>query len=195
MASFVGAAKIKKSKGMTPDTFEQQVAGELFQIEKSATEMKAEMKDLYISAAKEVDVSDGRKAIIIFVPFKLLKGFHKVQPRLVSELEKKFSGKHVVFIAQRTILSKGSVRSKTIGSIRPRSRTLTSVQESILEDIVYPTEIVGKRIRYKTGGTRQLKVLLDSKDFANVESKLETFASIYSKLTNKDVVFEFPMDN
>lgn len=195
MASFVGAAKIKKSKGMTPDTFEQQVAGELFQIEMSATEMKAEMKDLYISAAKEVDVSDGRKAIIIFVPFKLLKGFHKVQPRLVSELEKKFSGKHVVFIAQRTILSKGSVRSKTIGSIRPRSRTLTSVQESILEDIVYPTEIVGKRIRYKTGGTRQLKVLLDSKDFANVESKLETFASIYSKLTNKDVVFEFPMDN
>lgn len=195
MASFVGAAKIKKSKGMTPDTFEQQVAGELFQIEMSASEMKAEMKDLYISAAKEVDVSDGRKAIIIFVPFKLLKGFHKVQPRLVSELEKKFSGKHVVFIAQRTILSKESVRSKKLSSVRPRSRTLTSVQESILEDIVYPTEIVGKRIRYKTGGTRQLKVLLDSKDFANVESKLETFASIYSKLTNKDVVFEFPMDN
>ena len=114
MASFVGAAKIKKSKGMTPDTFEQQVAGELFQIEMSASEMKAEMKDLYISAAKEVDVSDGRKAIIIFVPFKLLKGFHKVQPRLVSELEKKFSGKHVVFIAQRTILSKESVRSKKV---------------------------------------------------------------------------------
>ena len=39
----------------------------------SASEIKADMKDLYFSAAKEIEVGDGRKAIIIFVPFKLLK--------------------------------------------------------------------------------------------------------------------------
>lgn len=42
----------------------------------------------------------GRKAIIIFVPVPQLKSFQKIQVRLVRELEKKFSGKHVVFIAQ-----------------------------------------------------------------------------------------------
>ncbi len=42
----------------------------------------------------------GKKAIIIFVPVPQLKAYQKIQTRLVRELEKKFSGKHVVFIAQ-----------------------------------------------------------------------------------------------
>jgi small subunit ribosomal protein S7e len=63
------------------------------------------------------------------------------------------------------------------------------------QDIVYPTEIVGKRIRYKVDGTKTLKVYLDPKDLVNVETKLDTFAKVYSSLTNKDVVFEFPVEN
>jgi small subunit ribosomal protein S7e len=62
------------------------------------------------------------------------------------------------------------------------------------QDIVYPTEIVGKRIRYKLDGTRTLKVYLDPKDQVNVETKLDTFASLYKRLTQKDVVFEFPVE-
>ena len=61
----------------------------------------------YITGAQEVSVgpsSAGKKAVIIMVPFKLLKQFHKIQIRLVRELEKKFSGSHVVIIAQRKIL-------------------------------------------------------------------------------------------
>lgn len=53
-------------------------------------ELKADLHDLYISAARELEVGGGRKAIIIFVPFRQLKDFHKVQVRLVRELEKKF---------------------------------------------------------------------------------------------------------
>lgn len=49
---------------------------------------------------QEIEVGGGRKAIIIFVPVPQLKSFQKIQVRLVRELEKKFSGKHVVFIAQ-----------------------------------------------------------------------------------------------
>lgn len=49
---------------------------------------------------QEIEVGGSRKAIIIFVPVPQLKAFQKIQVRLVRELEKKFSGKHVVFIAQ-----------------------------------------------------------------------------------------------
>eukprot|EP00640_Fibrocapsa_japonica_P009481 CAMPEP_0114036828 /NCGR_PEP_ID=MMETSP1339-20121228/1114_1 /TAXON_ID=94617 /ORGANISM="Fibrocapsa japonica" /LENGTH=35 /assembly_acc=CAM_ASM_000762 len=34
----------------------------------SAAELKAELRDLYITAAKEVEVGGGKKAIIIVVP-------------------------------------------------------------------------------------------------------------------------------
>lgn len=37
-------------------------------------------------------MSASRKAILIHVPYRLLKAFHKIQQRLVRELEKKFSG-------------------------------------------------------------------------------------------------------
>lgn len=56
---------------------------------------------------------------------------------------------------------------------------------------MYPTVIVGKRIRHKIDGTKILKVYLDPKDLVNVDTKLDTFAKVYNSLTNKDVVFEF----
>lgn len=60
-----------------------------------------------LSFLQEIEVGGSRKAIIIFVPVPQLKSFQKIQVRLVRELEKKFSGKHVVFIAQvRLILFK-----------------------------------------------------------------------------------------
>ena len=42
-------------------------------------------------------------------------------------------------------------------------------------------------------GSKLLKVYLDPKDQVTVETKLDTFAQVYKKLTSKDVVFEFPV--
>ncbi|WP_411026919.1 hypothetical protein, partial [Salmonella sp. s55044] len=112
----------------------------------------------------------GKKAIIIQVPVPQLKGFQKIQVRLVRELEKKFSGKHVVFIAQRRMLQKPTRKSHTkMKQKRPRSRTLTAVHDSILEDLVFPSEIVGKRIRIKLDGSRVIKVHLDKTQQNQVE--------------------------
>jgi len=186
----MSSQKIRKSSG-EPDEFENQVAQELLNLEMTSTELKGSLRDLYITAAKEVDCGSGKKAIIMYVPFKHLKAFHKIQQRLVRELEKKFSGRHVIIIGQRTILGKSYVRSTKTKGLRPRSRTLTAVHEAILDDIVYPTEIAGKRTRCKVDGKQILKVYLDSKDQANVEGKIDTFAAVYTKLTNKTISFYF----
>lgn len=194
---FTGFKKIVKPEGQEASEFENTVAQELFNLEMSAADIKSDLRDLYITAAKEVSVGSpavGKQAIIIFVPFKLLKQFHKIQVRLVRELEKKFSGKHVVIVAQRTILGKSYSRSTKTKGPRPRSRTLTHVQDAILEDLVFPTEIVGKRTRCKMDGSKELKVFLDAKDVVQVDTKLDTFSDVYKQLTNKDVVFEFPVE-
>ncbi|KAJ7631528.1 ribosomal protein S7e [Mycena rosella] len=75
---------------------------------------------------------------------------------------------------------------------QPRSQTLTNVHECILEDLVFLTEIVGKRTCVAIDGTKLLKVLLDFKDATSLECKLDSFSSVY-RLMGKDVVFEFPV--
>ncbi|KAI0660911.1 40S ribosomal protein S7 [Cubamyces menziesii] len=175
-----------------PDETEIAVAQAMIDLENSAPELKSELRPLQISAAREVDVRGGKKAIVIFVPVPQLKAFHKVQQRLTRELEKKFSDRHVVFVAQRRMLRKPT-RTSRVKQKRPRSRTLTSVHEKILEDLVFPTEIVGKRTRVAVDGSKLLKVFLDSKDATSLEYKLDSFSSVYRRLTGKDVVFEFPV--
>jgi hypothetical protein len=59
-------------------------------LQNSNAHIKKDLQALHISAARQVDVAGGRQAIIVFVPYKLLKGFRKIQKVLVEELEKKF---------------------------------------------------------------------------------------------------------
>jgi len=181
--------KIGKAKGEAPSDLEQTVARALVELESSSKELAADLADLFITSAKEVDAA-GKKAVVIFVPFRQHSKFKKVQGRLIRELEKKLNGKHVLIIAQRTILSKTYTRKS--GQPRPRSRTLTSVHNSVLDDIAFPTQIVGKRVRTRLDGSKLLKVLLDPKDTKEVDYKLKTFAAVYKKLTNKNVEFIFP---
>merc|ERR1712198_524792 len=180
-----------KANNEEADETEKQVAGALLDLEANS-DLKASLRALHITAAKEVECSGGKKAIVIFVPVPQLKAFQKIQTRLVRELEKKFSGKHVVFIAQRRILPKPTRKANKLKQKRPRSRTLMAVHNNILDDLVYPAEIVGKRIRIRLDGTRLFKVHLDKNQQTNIEHKVDTFSSIYKKLTGKEVNFEFP---
>merc|ERR1712085_35956 len=157
------------------------------------SDIKADLRDIYISNAQDVEVKN-RTALVVHVPFRAWKSVKKVHGRLIRELEKKFSKKHVVFVASRTIMDKTFRRGgKSNMKIRPRNLTLTSVHESILEDVVGPTEIVAKRTRIGIDGTKVLKVFLDAKDKdkENVEEKLATYSAVYKKLTNKEAVFSF----
>ncbi|RHZ74475.1 40S ribosomal protein S7 [Aspergillus turcosus] len=178
-----------------PSELETAIAGALFDLESNTQDLKATLRPLQFVSAREVEVGHGKKAVIIFVPVPLLQGFHKIQQRLTRELEKKFSDRHVLFVAQRRILPrpKRSVNSRTNQKQkRPRSRTLTAVHDAILNDLVYPVEIVGKRIRTKEDGSKTLKVILDEKERGGVDHRLDAYGEVYRRLTGRAVVFEFP---
>merc|ERR1719281_2128009 len=134
----------------------------------------------------------GTAAIVVFIPYRLRDLFRKNQVRLVCELEKKFTGQHVMLVAQRRIQDKEkhSNRKASKGQVRPRSRTLTAVHEAILGDVVYPANISAKRIRYLADGNKQIKVELENP--YEVSEKLDTFSAVYHALTGKNATFSLP---
>merc|ERR1711953_1589723 len=84
--------KVQKPGDAKLSECEQAIGHALMELE-SSSDLKAQLRELFIRSAQEVEIGKGNKA------------FQKIQVRLVRELEKKFSGKHVVFIAQRKILA------------------------------------------------------------------------------------------
>ncbi|KAL5456922.1 hypothetical protein EMCRGX_G034149 [Ephydatia muelleri] len=158
----------------------------------SNPDIKPILREVYFTGAKELEAA-GKKSILVYFPVPQQKQFQKIQVRLGRELEKKFSGRPVVFIAQRRILPKPKRNQRAQQKqLRPRSRTLTAVHDGILSDLVYPAEIVGKRTRVKLDGSKLIKIHLDRTQQTTLEHKLDVFTSIYKKLTGKDVTFEFP---
>lgn len=191
MDSKIMISKANGKVATTASELEKNVAKALYDIQSSNEELAGELTLLQIRGAREIELQGGRKAILIMVPVPQLKSWRRIQPKILRELEKKLGSggeKSVLLIAFRRIIAKPKRCSKVT---RPRSRTLTAVHEAWLEDMCYPTEIVGKRIRVKTDGSRLMKVILDHKDQTTIEGKTEVMASVYRKLTGKDVAFEF----
>jgi small subunit ribosomal protein S7e len=191
--AFTARSKIRKEKGKQVTAFEDQIAGYIFELQShaSSNELKNELKTLVISAAREVDAGEGKKAAVIFVPYPQLKDYRRIQVSLVGELEKKLSGRPVFILAQRRIIPKITKTNQVKQQRRPRSRTLTAVHDAILDDIVFPSEVTGKRIRIRVDGSKHQKVILDSKEQSLLEGKLSSISTVYSKLTGKNVDFTF----
>lgn len=59
------------------------------------------------------------------------------------------------------------------------------MHDAILEDLVYPSEIVGKRIRVKLDSSRLIKVHLDKAQQNNVEHKVSA-ASVLNPTNKSD---------
>eukprot|EP00754_Rhynchopus_humris_P049665 Rhum_TRINITY_DN8523_c0_g1::Rhum_TRINITY_DN8523_c0_g1_i1::g.28519::m.28519/K02993/RP-S7e, RPS7; small subunit ribosomal protein S7e len=182
--------KIRKSRRASATHLEKEVATVLFNMEVNSKAAKSVLAGLYINSVRELEVTATKKAAIVFFPIRFIRKFHKIQKQLVAELEKKLN-MQVILMAQRKI----SRRKGTSANPVPRNMTMKAVHEAILDDICYPHDIVGKRIRQKTDGSKHLKVYLhrSEKDKAHdtLESKLDTFALAYKTLTSREVSFGF----
>ena len=180
-------SKITKKSG-EPTQFELTVANTLIALESTNQDIKRELKFFTITGAYEFNQGD-LNAIVINVNFRSYAIVRPAQPQIIAELEKKFK-KPVVLIFTRTILPK-YLKKKGQQSI-PRSRTLTAVHDAILDDLLYPVSILGRRIRVRVDGSRYFRVLLDPKDRDSIEEKCDVLSAIYRKVCNKTVKFEFP---
>ena len=65
----------------SPDETETMVAQALIDVENNVADLKQELRSLQISAARQVDVRGGKKAVVVFVPVPQLKAFRKILPR------------------------------------------------------------------------------------------------------------------
>ena len=190
---FNARGKILKKDEEKTD-LEEEIAKRIYDLEmKSEGTLKANLENVYITGAQHIDFTDraGRQAqaLLVRIPFRSLPYFKKARGPIVTALEKKFKGSTVIVAATRTILSKFQKTHKN--EVRPRSRTLTSVHNNLLEDVVAPAHIAAKHTRMLATGGRVIKVFLDPLDRDEVEDKLDAFTEVYRKLTHKKVTFDF----
>ena len=79
-------------------------------------------------------------AIIIYLPFTFVQNNRALVAKIVNDIQKK-KNRHAFVLAKRTIINKKADFKQMI----PRNRTLTSVYDSMLEDLIFPANVIGRR--------------------------------------------------
>lgn len=151
---------------------------------------KKTTKTEIVSEVKEIKIVDDHKktinALVVYLPYVYFKNHRALLSKIVNDIQAK--KKLPTFaVSQRTMIHKKSDYKQKI----PRNRTLSSVYDSILEDLISPGVIIGKRFRYHLDGSQLIKVFLNEESKGFLESKLGLITQIYHKLTNRKVSFEF----
>merc|ERR1711977_742303 len=149
-------------------------------------------KNIYIAGAREFLINQvGKKekrVILIYVPYPSLKAAQKLHYKIVSEIQKR---KNV----QAFITAKRTIQSKWIkvhhSQTRPRSRTLTSVFDSILDDLLVPGNITARRIRHKMNGKLLHKIWVNEENRAYLEERADAISQIYESISHRNIEIDF----
>ena len=147
-------------------------------------------ESLKVDNAREIKAGSKDKAILI----EVTENREGALRSYFSELVKKFENSYeqgVVIIPKRRITN-GNTYRRYIGKNTPRHNTLSAVYNNVLEDLVYPAVIVGKRVRYPQGKSSLYRVHIDPFDKDHIEYKTGIISAAYKVLTNRDLAIEFP---
>jgi small subunit ribosomal protein S7e len=184
MSSLPHLHKIRKAKRSKATETENEVAKAIYDLQLSHKAMKDVLPRFHFNTAKKVEVVGAKKqAVLVFYPLRFVMLVRKLQKTMVAEMEKRFAGSSFFFVAQRKIVKRPNDVYK-LQDVQ-RSRTATAVNEAILEDLLYPADIVGRRWRFRTDGSRVMKIYLDARDRKKMDARLVLAAALYKKLTHR----------
>lgn len=88
-------------------------------------------------------------------------------------------------VATRNIQSRWIKKNRT--QKRPYSRTLTSVQESLLTELLLPGVIISDRVRVRLDGTQVRKLTVDKTEQHFLEERTEAIKNAFKKITTRDI--------
>ena len=151
---------------------------------KSRSQLVTDVKEVIILSSKSEKKT---KVLLVYLPYMLIK---KNDPKkiieLVNEIQKK-RNQLTFILSQRTIINKkGDYKQKI-----PRSRTFTAVFDNILEELIAPAYIVGRRWVHKMNGSLLTKIFINKKAESFLADKVDIIEKIYANLTNRAISIEF----
>lgn len=152
-------------------------------------DLKKDLQSIKIDNAAELQTPDNKTCFLVQVSEDSVSALQKVHQEVVKKLESKFSNP-VVIVPNRKRIN-GNLFRKYRGTKVPRNQTLTHVYDTLLEDIVYPAVITGKRIRYPKSKGRVFKIQVDNLDKDVIDYKLNSIVASYKALTNRELNIEF----
>merc|ERR1711972_1187392 len=171
---------------------EKEIAKAIYDLAQSSSENKDEFKNIYIAGAREFQINQlgkrEKRVVLIYVPYPSLKSAQKLHYKIVLAIQKRKSVQAFI-TAKRTILSRWhKVHSS---QTRPRSRTLTSVFDSILDDLLVPGNITARRIRHKLNGKLIYKIWVNEENRPYLEERADAISQIYESLTHRNIEVDF----
>merc|ERR1711972_332710 len=174
---------------------EKEIAKVIFDLAQSSSENKDEFKNIYIAGAREFSINSigkrEKRVVLIYVPYPSLKSAQKLHYKIVLAIQKKKSVQAFI-TAKRTILSRWHKVHHS--QKRPRSRTLTSVFDSILDDLLVPGNITARRIRHKLNGKLVYKIWVNEENRPYLEERADAISQIYESLTHRKIDVGFKND-
>lgn len=182
--------KTNNKNGSTVNEITKNLTTVLNRIQDSDANLKKGLEHVKVENASEIQVDNNKRCYLVQVDEANIKNLQSVHSEVVKKLEDHFSTPVVIVPARKKI--NGKLYRKYIGKKVPRHQTLSNVNDALLEDLLYPATIVGKRTRFPKGKNRVFKVFVDPLDRESIEYKTNAIVACYKGLTNRDLTIEFP---
>merc|ERR1711972_355822 len=171
---------------------EKEIAKAIYDLGQSSSENREEFRNIYIAGAREFQINQlgkrDKRVVLIYVSYPSLKSAQKLHYKIVNEIQKRKS-------IQAFITAKRTISSKWIkvhhSQKRPRSRTLTHVFDSILDDLLVPGNITARRIRHKLNGKLIYKIWVNEENRPYLEERADAISQIYDSLTHRNIEVDF----